>query len=121
MPTAKEPHRAHPTLDPQRVDPSDPIRRDVTVTRPIDPKTDPAFVPSDLQEPPRGKIQEWQKDEFKAKVLAAGFPTGNAITDDAFLQAAYKISGGTIAQEEEPVPAETEHKAPVTHGQQKKE
>jgi hypothetical protein len=113
MPTG---HKAHnPTLDPEpptAPQPSDPIRRDLTTTRAVEStpgkQSDPAFVPSDLQEGPQQKLEEWQTDEFKTKVREAGFPTGNATTDDVFLQAAYKLTGGKI-------PVEGETKAPEPH------
>jgi hypothetical protein len=107
MPTG---HKAHnPTLDPE---PPTQVRRDVTTTRAVEPtpgkQSDPAFVRSDLQEVPQQKLEEWQKEEFKAKVREAGFPTGNATTDDVFLQAAWKLTGGKI-------PVEGEAKAPEPH------
>jgi hypothetical protein len=71
------------------------------------PKTDPAFVPSPLQQGPAGEKAPWQTDEFKAKIAAAGFP-GSPQTDEAWLIALYKFSGGTMPEPkavEEPQPA----------------
>jgi hypothetical protein len=142
--SVKESHRAHnPSLDPEHAEsehkgppqPSDPIRRDVTTTRPIDPapdkQADPAFVPSDLQQTTGHRDKPWWKDEFRSKILEAGFPNSSVATDEAFLQALYKFQGGTISEEdlkreEETVPVEPEHKpqphsGPATHAHQKKE
>jgi hypothetical protein len=137
--SVKESHRAHnPSLDPEPAKGpqlSDPIRRDVTTTREIDPtpdkQADPAFVPSDLQEVAGHRNKPWWKDDFRAKVVAAGFPRTDVATDEAWLQPLYRFQGGTISEEdlkreEETVPVEPEHKAqphsaPASHGQQKKE
>jgi hypothetical protein len=69
------------------------------------PKTDPAFVPSPLQQEPAGEKAPWQTDEFKQKIAAAGFP-GSPQTDEAWLIALYKFSGGTMPAPAEPQPAE---------------
>jgi hypothetical protein len=64
----------------------------------------PAFVPSPLQQEPAGEKAPWQTDEFKAKIAAAGFP-GSPQTDEAWLIALYKFSGGTMPQPQ-PEPAQ---------------
>jgi len=68
---------------------------------PAAPATDPAFVQSPLQPESTSEKQPWQTDEFKQKVLDAGFP-GSPQTDEAWLMALYKFGGGEIA----PPPAE---------------
>jgi hypothetical protein len=57
----------------------------------------PAFVPSPAQQEPAGEKAPWQTDEFKAKIAAAGFP-GSPQTDEAWLIALYKFSGGTMPE-----------------------
>jgi hypothetical protein len=52
-----------------------------------------------------GEKAPWQTDEFKAKIAAAGFP-GSPQTDEAWLIALYKFSGGTMPAPAEPQPAE---------------
>jgi hypothetical protein len=57
-----------------------------------------------LQQEPAGEKAPWQTDEFKAKIAAAGFP-GSPQTDEAWLIALYKFSGGTMPQPQ-PEPAQ---------------
>jgi hypothetical protein len=64
----------------------------------------PAFVPAPSQQGPAGEKAPWQTDEFKAKIAAAGFP-GSPQTDEAWLIALYKFSGGTMPQPQ-PEPAQ---------------
>jgi hypothetical protein len=71
----------------------------------------PAFVPSPAQQEPAGEKQPWQTDEFKAKIAAAGFP-GSPQTDEAWLIALYKFSGGTMPAPAEPQPAEPQPAEP---------
>jgi hypothetical protein len=114
---------------------SDPIRRDKTTTRAIDPvadkQADAAFVPSDLQELPGHRGKAWWADDFRAKVVAAGFPRTDVATDEAWLQPLYRFQGGTISEEDlKRDEAETlvdreghsqPHSAPVSQQQQEHE
>ena len=67
-----------------------------TITTPVNPaptpQSDPAFVPSPLQQtqPP---ADPWDTPEFRAEVAAAGFP-GSPQTDLAFMAALHKFKGG---------------------------
>jgi hypothetical protein len=128
----KAPKVPSPPLPPA---PDDPIRRDKTTTRPIDStadkQADAAFVPSDLQELPGHRNKPWWKDDFREKIIAAGFPTTNVTTDEAFLQALYRFQGGTISEDDlKRDEAETlvdreghsqPHSAPVSQQQQEYE
>jgi hypothetical protein len=62
----------------------------------------PAFVKSSSEQESAVEKAPWQTDEFKAKVAAAGFP-GSPQTDESWLIALYKFSGGTMPA---PKPAE---------------
>jgi hypothetical protein len=66
-------------------------------TVPVNPnpsnQSDPAFVPSPLQQNPPVTENPWDDPAFKSEVAAAGFP-GSPQTDGAFMAALYKFKSG---------------------------
>jgi hypothetical protein len=75
-------------------------------------QSDPAFVPSPLQQSPPVTENPWDAPAFKSEVAAAGFP-GSPQTDGAFMAALYKFKSGGATTPTPDTGATTPSAAPV--------